>query len=67
MSALEKVAMTPSPEAEIARQIEDLIRRLACGEGSDRERENDLALLQDLQRKRVEMMRPKILKKREMA
>lgn len=63
MSALEKFAMTPSPEAELVQQIEDLIRKLASGEGNDRERENDLALLQDLQRKRVEMMRPKILRK----
>lgn len=62
MSALEKFVMTPSPEADLGRQIEELIRKLASGEGTDRDR--DLALLQDLQRKRVEMMRPKILKKR---
>ena len=29
MSVLEKVAMTSPPEAEIIRQIEDLIRKLA--------------------------------------
>jgi hypothetical protein len=67
MSALKKLPMTPSPEAELDRQIEDLIRKLVGGEGGDHERESDLALLQDLQRKRVEMMRPKILKKREPA
>jgi hypothetical protein len=67
MSALEKFVMTPSPEAELVREIEDLIRKLASGEGNERDRENDLALLQDLQRRRVEMMRPKILKKRQMA
>jgi hypothetical protein len=60
MSALEKIAMTPSPEAEIVRQIEDLIRKLASGVADD----NDLQLLHELQRRRVEMMRPKILKKR---
>lgn len=64
MSALEKTVMTPSPEAELVRQIEDLIRKLAGAEGKDPDRENDLARLQELQRKRVEMMRPKILKNR---
>jgi len=53
--------MTPSsPEAELVRQIEELIRRLASGNAND----NDLQLLHELQRRRVEMMRPKILKKR---
>jgi hypothetical protein len=60
MSALEKIAMTPSPEAEIVRQIEDLIRKLASGSSDD----NDLQRLHELQRRRVEMMRPKILKRR---
>lgn len=64
MNALEKTVMTPSPEAELVRQIEDLIRKLAGAEGNDPDRENDLARLQELQRKRVEMMRPKILKNR---
>ncbi len=60
MSALEKIAMTPSPEAEIIREIEELIRKLASGRAS----ENDLQRLHDLQRRRVEMMRPKVLKSR---
>lgn len=60
MSALEKIAMTtPSPEAELVRQIEDLIRKLASNNADD----NDLQLLHELQRRRVDMMRPKILKK----
>jgi hypothetical protein len=60
MSALEKIAMTPSPEAEIIREIEELIRKLASGRSTD----NDLQRLHDLQRQRVEMMRPKVLKSR---
>lgn len=63
MSALEKIVMTPSPEAEIVRQIEELIRKLASGVADD----NDLQLLHELQRRRVEMMRPKILKKHQPA
>lgn len=63
MSALEKIAMTQSPEAELARQIEEIIRKLACADVDDPDRENNLAILQDLQRRRVEMMRPKILKR----
>lgn len=63
MSALEKIAMTPSPEAEIIREIEELIRKLASGRADD----NDLQRLHDLQRRRVEMMRPKVLKSREPA
>jgi hypothetical protein len=59
MSALEKIEMTPSPEAELVRQIEELIRKLASGDAD----EGDLQLLQELQRKRVEMMRPKVFKK----
>ncbi len=60
MSALEKIAMTPSPEAELARQIEELIRKLASGAADD----NDLQILHELQRRRVEMMRPKVLQRR---
>jgi hypothetical protein len=60
MSALEKVAMTSSPEAEIIRQIEELIRKLASGKASD----NDLQLLHELQRERVELMRPKVFRKK---
>jgi len=46
---------SPSPEAEILRQIEGLIRKLAEGEATPR----DMQLLQDLQRVRVNLMRPK--------
>lgn len=60
MSALEQIAMMPSPEAELIRKIEDLIRTLARGE----EKDGDLQLLHELQRQRVEMMRPKAFKKR---
>lgn len=60
MSALEKLAMTPSPEFELDKQIEELIRKLASGKASD----NDLQLLHELQRQRIEMMRPKVLKSR---
>lgn len=59
MSALEKVAMSSSPEAEILRQIEDLIRKLAGGHATS----NDVQLLHELQRQRVEMMRPKVFKR----
>jgi hypothetical protein len=60
MSAAEKIAMTHSPEAELLRHIEDLIRKLAGGNADD----NDLQLLHELQRQRLEMMRPKVLKER---
>lgn len=60
MSALEKIAMTSSPEAEIVRQIEDLIRKLASGNASD----HDLQILQELQKQRVELMRPKVFRKK---
>ena len=48
--------MSPSPEAEIIRQIEDLIRKLATGDAT----EQDVQLLHDLQKKRVDLMRPKV-------
>jgi hypothetical protein len=44
-----------SPEADILRRIEILIRKLAKGEATPR----DMQLLQDLQRARVNLMRPK--------
>jgi hypothetical protein len=47
--------MSPSPEAEIGRKIEELIRKLASGRASN----DDLQRLHDLQKRRVEMMRPK--------
>lgn len=55
MNMAERVTFTESPEAELVRQIEDLIRRLAVGKASP----NDLQRLQELQRRRVEMMLPK--------
>jgi hypothetical protein len=60
MSAAEKLTMPPSPEAEILRQIEDLIRKLAAGDAS----QNELQLLQDLQKRRVELMQPSINRRR---
>lgn len=45
-----------SPEAEILRQIEDLIRKFALGLATP----TDMQLLQDLQRTRVDLMRPKV-------
>jgi len=44
-----------SPEAELLRQIEDLIRKLAAGDATP----NEMQLLQELQKRRVEMLRPK--------
>jgi hypothetical protein len=43
-----------SPEAELVRQIEALIRKLAAGNATP----NDIQLLQELQKRRVELMRP---------
>ncbi len=59
MSALGRLAMSSSPEAEIIRQIEELIRKVAGGHAT----EHDLLLLQELQRTRVELMRPKVFRK----
>lgn len=44
-----------SAEAELLRQIEFLIRKLAAGAATP----NEVQLLQELQKRRVEMMRPK--------
>jgi hypothetical protein len=56
MSMAERIPQfVESPEAELVRQIEELIRKLATGEAT----QNDLQLLQELQKRRVEMMRPK--------
>ena len=60
MNALGNVAMKSSPEAEIIRRIEVLIRKVASGEATD----NDLQLLHDLQQQRVELMRPKMFQKK---
>jgi hypothetical protein len=53
----EKSPISPSPEAEILRQIEALIRKVATDQATAR----DMQLLQDLQKVRVNLMRPKIL------
>jgi hypothetical protein len=47
--------LVESPEAELVREIESLIRKLATGKAT----QNELQLLQELQKRRVEMMRPK--------
>jgi hypothetical protein len=44
-----------APEAELVKQIEVLIRKMAEGRAS----ESDVQQLQQLQKQRVEMMRPK--------
>lgn len=59
-SMAQKVSITESAEAELVRQIEDLIRLLASGDASA----TDLQLLHELQKRRVEMMMPKISKKK---
>jgi len=59
----EDITLTESPEAELVRQIEGLIRKLAAGNASP----NDLQRLHELQKRRVEMMIPKRQKKREFA
>lgn len=45
-----------SREADLLRQIEDLIRKVATGDAS----QNELQRLQELQRTRVGLMRPKL-------
>ena len=60
MMMLEKAPMSTSPEAKIISQIEALIRKLAAGAAT----ESDLQLLYDLQKRRVDLMRPKFSQKR---
>ena len=60
MNMLQKAPMSPSPEAEIISQIEALIRKLAAGRAT----ESDMQLLHDLQKRRVDLMRPKFSQKR---
>lgn len=43
------------PEAELVKRIEGLIRQIAEGRASP----NDIQLLQELQMRRVDLMRPK--------
>jgi hypothetical protein len=52
--------MSSSAEAEIIREIEVLIRKLAGGHATA----TDIQMLQDLQRARVDSMRPKALPER---
>jgi hypothetical protein len=58
---VERTPTSSSPEAEILRQIEELIRKLAAGSAS----QNDMQMLQDLQRVRVDLMRPKVFSRDE--
>lgn len=57
MSMAERVPsqFVEAPEAEIVRKIEALIRKMAAGQAT----QNDVQMLQELQKRRVEMMRPK--------
>jgi hypothetical protein len=55
MADLMPLHFSESPEAELVRQIEILIRKVAANEASP----NDIQLLQELQKKRVDMMRPR--------
>ncbi len=55
METIEKTQMSSSTEAEIIRQIEALIHKLALGQATAA----DIQMLQDLQKTRVELMRPK--------
>jgi hypothetical protein len=56
MSMAERIPpLVESPEAELVRQIEALIRKLAASKATA----NDVQLLQELQKRRVEMMRPR--------
>jgi hypothetical protein len=57
MSSGERMQMASSQEAEIIRQIEVLVRKLASGNASP----SDIQMLQDLQKARVDLMRPKSL------
>jgi len=54
---------TSSPEAELLRELEELIRKLATGDAS----ENDIQRLHDLQRRRIRFLRPKVSQQRETA
>lgn len=55
MAELAPLHFAESPEAELVKQIEALIRKMAAGRASH----SDEQLLQELQMKRIEMMRPK--------
>lgn len=55
MTAQTPSQLVESPEAELVRQIEALIRKLAAGRASP----NEVQMLQELQQRRLEMMRPR--------
>lgn len=59
MAALSTVSN--SPEAEILREIEELLRKMATGEATP----GDIQRLQDLQRRRVYLMSPRKLSDRD--
>ncbi|WP_139024836.1 hypothetical protein [Bradyrhizobium sp. STM 3843] len=55
MADLAPLHFAETPEAELVKQIEALIRKMAAGHASA----SDEQLLQELQMKRIEMMRPR--------
>ena len=55
MADLAPLHFAEPPEAELVKKIELLIREMAAGRAS----RNEIQLLQELQMRRVEMMRPK--------
>ena len=59
MNMVEQISFAESPEAELVREIELLIRKLAAQEASPHE----IQRLQELQKRRVEMMRPRIIRR----
>jgi hypothetical protein len=57
---VEKIPIAVSSDAEISRRIEELIRKLAEGVAS----QNDVQMLHELQKRRVDLMRPREFSKR---
>lgn len=57
---LAREIMWSSPEEEIGREIESLIRKLANGTADD----GDRSRLHDLQKQRVELMKPRTPRER---
>jgi hypothetical protein len=53
----DKETIAFAPEVEILRHIEELIRLLVEGKAT----QNDMQLLHDLQKRRVELMRPRFV------
>jgi hypothetical protein len=54
---IDRETIASAPEAEILRAMEELIRKLAAGRADS----NDIQVLQDLQKRRVNLMRPRIV------